>query len=133
VIKTYHGACHCGAVRFSADIDLALGSLRCNCSICARTRFWAVIVAPESFRILEGCADLVEYAFHTGRNRHYFCRRCGVRAFGLGETPEGQRTYGINVGCIEGLGDAELAAIPIAYVDGRRDAWHVAPAVTRHL
>lgn len=133
ITKTYQGGCHCGGVRFEADIDLGRGSFRCNCSICARTRFWAVVVPPESFRLTDGCAELVEYTFHTGRNRHYFCRRCGVRAFGLGETPEGERVYGVNIGCLEGVSDTELAAIPITFVDGRHDDWQTSPAVTRHL
>ena len=74
--KTYHGSCHCGAVRFAAEIDLAAPSLRCNCSYCLKIRCWASLVPPTAFRLLAGEADLSEYRFGAGRERHYFCRHC---------------------------------------------------------
>lgn len=133
MLKTYKGSCHCGAVRFEADLDLTQPTFRCNCSICRRTRFWAAVAAPSAFRLLQGQEELTRYLFNTRRNEHYFCRHCGVRAFGHGtETPVGEM-YGINVGCLEGVSDEELARIPIVYVDGRDDQWQRAPHHFRHM
>ena len=120
-LKTYTGSCHCGAVRFEAEIDLTQPTYRCNCTICARTRFWAAIVAPDQFRLLHGAGDLTEYRFNTRRNEHHFCRYCGVRPFGIGTTPDGTRIYGVNLGCLEDATVKELANAPIVYVDGRHD------------
>ncbi|HSW03922.1 GFA family protein [Aquabacterium sp.] len=133
MLKTYHGSCHCGAVRFEADLDLTQSTYRCNCSICRRTRFWPAIAKPEGFRLLAGEAALTKYLFNTRKNEHYFCQHCGVRAFGLGtETPVGLM-YGVNLGCLDDVTDEELANAPVTWVDGRNDNWGQAPAFFRHL
>jgi len=133
VLKTYRGSCHCGAVAFEADLDLASGTFRCNCSICRRTRFWVAVAKPESFRLLSGQDEMSEYRFGTGKNQHFFCKRCGVRAFGVGnDTPIG-KMVGVNVGCLEGVSEEELSKLPIRYVDGLDDRWSEPPAFCAHL
>jgi hypothetical protein len=132
MLKTYRGSCHCGAVRFEADLDLTQSTYRCNCSICRRTRFWAAVAAPGAFRLLAGEGMLTKYVFNTMKNHHYFCSRCGVRAFGVGnDTPIGTM-YGVNVGCLEDLTDEELSVLRITCVDGLHDR-HSEPAFSKHL
>jgi hypothetical protein len=121
MLKTYRGSCHCGTVKFEADLDLSQSSYRCNCSICRRTRFWPAVATPEGFRLLSGEAALTRYLFNTRKNHHFFCRVCGVRAFGVGtDTPVG-KMYGVNLGCLEDVSDEELSRVPITCVDGRND------------
>jgi hypothetical protein len=131
--QTYRGSCHCGAVRFEAELDLAESTYRCNCSICRRTRFWAAVAKERGFRLVAGEDELTQYLFNSRRNEHWFCRRCGVRAFGIGtDTPIG-RMVGVNVGCLEGVSEEELSRLPITYVDGRDDKWQSTPAFFAHL
>ena len=132
MLKTYSGSCHCGAIKFEADLDLAQSSYRCNCSICRRTRFWPAVATPEHFRLLAGASELTEYRFGSRKNLHFFCRCCGVRPFGVGtETPIGTM-YGVNIGCLAGVTEEELARIPITYVDGANDRF-ASPAHVVHL
>ena len=132
MLATYRGSCHCGAVRFEADLDLAQPTYRCNCSICRRTRFWAAVAREDNFRLLDGQDQLVKYLFNTRRNEHWFCRRCGVRAFGVGtDTPIG-RMVGVNVGCLEGVSEEALSRIPIVHVDGMNDRQDAPPFIA-HL
>jgi hypothetical protein len=90
-------------------------------------------VKSDGFRLLTGETDLTKYVFNTRKNHHFFCKHCGVRAFGVGnETPMG-KMVGVNVMCLEGVSDEELSKVPITYVDGLHDNWTNVPAHYRHL
>jgi hypothetical protein len=132
-VKTYRGSCHCGAVKFEADIDLSQGTIRCNCSICAKTRFWPAIVKPDAFRLQSGEAELSNYQFLTKANQHPFCRHCGVRAFGIGHSPRWGDFYAVNLSCLDDVRPEELANAPVTYLDGKNDSWETPPAEVRHL
>ena len=131
--KTYTGSCHCGAVRFEADMDLAEGTFRCNCSICFKSRAWLAPVPAASFRLLSGEAVLRDYQFGPKRLHHPFCSACGVRPFSRGQDPKGNKFYAVRVNCLDGVDAQELVDAPTKYFDMRHDNMKSPPAETRHL
>lgn len=129
--RRYTGGCHCGAVRFEADIDLAEGTFKCNCSMCAMTRLWAPL-RTENFRLLSGEDDLVDYQPNTVH--HVFCRRCGGRSFGWGEDPaQGGVFHVARIACLDDVDVDELVRAPVTYFDGAHDDYKHPPAEIRHL
>ena len=127
VQKTYHGSCHCGAVRFEAEIDLTQPTFRCNCSICSRNRFWAAVVKPRR----SGCSKArtsspsicsIRCRTSTSSARPAACGRSGVAT-----VPKYGEMVGVNIGCLEDATPEELAAAPIRYCDGKNDNWQNPP------
>jgi len=128
--KNYQGSCHCGTVRFEADIDLSAGTVRCNCSICKKGRNWLAAVGPTDFRLLAGEPDLLEYRFGRRTIHHRFCRHCGLRPF----SHKADRSfYAVNLACLDDVEPAELVEAPVVYVDGLHDDFKHPPKETRHL
>lgn len=134
MLKTYQGSCHCGAVRFEADIDLSQGTGRCNCSICTKRRNWNVNLKPEQFRLVSGGDVLSDYRFGTLSVHHRFCSVCGCAPFGDGHVEAiGGDYVSVSIASLDGLTPEEMAAIPIHYADGRHNNWRNAPEVTAYL
>ena len=134
MLKTYHGSCHCGAVRFEADIDLEAGTGKCNCSICTKRRNWGALLKPEAFRLLQGAEALSDYSFGTHQGSHRFCSKCGCAPFSTGDVPEiGGAFVSVQVASLDDASDEELAAAPVRYSNGRDNAWWEAPVETRYL
>ncbi len=131
--KTYRGSCHCGRVKFEVDLDLSLGTGRCNCSICWKSRSWSTSVKPEAFRLVSGEDSLGKYTNNPAAH-HEFCAHCGIRTFGRGDLPDlGGPFVSINLAALDDLDPAELIAAPLTFYNGRDDKWWEPPAETRHL
>jgi hypothetical protein len=131
----HHGSCHCGAVAYEADIDLAAGTTRCNCTYCRKTRNWGVRAAPATFRVTKG----VPMAYGTDGTAEYeaanlFCPACGVRLFARGNIPElGGLFVTVAVATLDDVPVEDLIAAPVTWCDGLHDNWWNPPDEVRHL
>ena len=134
--KTYKGSCHCGRVKFEADIDLSTGTTKCNCTSCWKKRYWSVRAKTADFRSIQGQEELS--GFPAGKAEPAaggFCKHCGVIPYGFvaaAEWNEGAY-YSINVAALDNVEPAELLAAPVQFCDGRADNWWNPPTETRHL
>ena len=119
--QVYAGACHCGTVRYEAELDLSGGGTRCNCSICLKVGSTNLTVKPQALRLLAGAENLGEYRVGTSPNSRSFCKRCGIHVFGQGHVEQlGGDFVSIN---LNSLDDVEVSAIKVQYWDGRHDNW----------
>ena len=99
---TLDGACHCGAVRFTATLTEGLTSARrCTCSICRMRGAVAVTGELATFQLSSGKDNLATYRFNTGTAEHHFCKTCGIYTHHKRRSNPNQ--LGINVACLEGV------------------------------
>jgi hypothetical protein len=93
------GGCHCGAVRFSAEVPGAVELLDCNCSICSKTGFLHLIVPHGKFALILGVDQLVSYRFGSGAAEHLFCRTCGIKSFY--QPRSHPKSWSVNFRCLD--------------------------------
>ena len=104
-VRTFQGSCHCQAVKFEIDTDLA-ELTTCDCSICLRKNALMLKVHESSMRILSGNNSLTTYQFHSNAAEHYFCNICGIYPFHRKRvTPD---YFGVNVFCLEGFDPKDI-------------------------
>ena len=132
--KTYHGSCHCGAVRYRATLDLAAGTGKCNCTYCSKIRNWSA--RATDFELLDGEALLGDYGkdWGEGNIHHRFCSRCGVNLYGHGYIAEaGGGFVSVLVNTLDDASIDDLVSGPVHHADGRHDNWMNPPADTRAM
>jgi hypothetical protein len=135
MLRTYAGSCHCGAVQFEAEVDIAAGTDKCNCTYCAKVRLWSVEATLKTFRLIAGEDALADYRGGNEVAHHPFCRRCGVHAFDRIDMPNmsGRTYFNVSIACLSGVDVEELMAAPVRYYDGLHDRWDQQPEEMRHL
>jgi hypothetical protein len=72
MLEQRDGGCHCGRVRFRAQVDLDLLS-QCSCSVRTKKGILHLPVALKNFELLRGKSALTVYTFGTGVAQHTFC------------------------------------------------------------
>jgi hypothetical protein len=112
----HHGSCHCGAVSFTADLDLSQPAITCNCSMCGRTGTMLMFVAEDKFALDKGEDSLTSYKFNKHAIDHLFCKVCGVKPFARGKNPKGEQMVAINVRVLD---DVDVFAQPTKQFSGK--------------
>ncbi len=114
--KTYHGSCHCGAVRYEARNASITEAISCNCSMCRRKGTLLAFIPAADFTLEAAPDALTDYQFNRHVIHHLFCRTCGVTSFARGQMPDGTETIALNVRCIDEIDPGQLK---INHYDGK--------------
>lgn len=115
-MRTYRGACHCGAIRFEFRTPEITTAMRCDCSICLRKGMimTADTIPPENMAIDAAAGALETYRFGTRTAKHHFCGTCGIHTFV--ETRLNPGHYRVNLGCVD---DIDVLGLPAEIYNGR--------------
>jgi len=114
---TLNGSCHCGAVKFTAELPYGLSSARrCTCSICRMRGAIAVTATLGGLRIRQGRDKLATYQFNTKTAEHHFCSVCGI--YTHHKRRSNPNELGVNVACLEGVSPFDFREVIVH--DGER-------------
>jgi hypothetical protein len=95
------GACHCGAVSFTAEVDPGRVMV-CHCTDCqvlSGAPFRAVVAAPcDSLRVRGQTKHYVKVAQSGNRRAQVFCPECGTPLWAT--APENPTSVILRLGCI---------------------------------
>lgn len=114
--ETRAGGCHCGAIRYTAELDRGGRVISCNCSMCGRAGTLLTFVPASRFRLERGADATTDYQFNKQVIHHLFCKTCGIKAFSRGTSRDGQPTVAVNVRCLDGF---EPGQFQVQDFDGR--------------
>lgn len=121
------GRCHCGRIRFEAEIDPeAVGVCHCSdCQTLTGSLFRANVQAPAASFVLHGEPRIYLKTADSGRQRaHAFCPDCGTPIYAA--APRDTPSYSLRIGTLRqrrelGLPKRQIwcaSAVPWAVLDG---------------
>ena len=122
----YHGSCHCGAVRFTIETEIA-EAYTCDCSLCRKKNALMANVHESKLTITAGEDKLGLYQWNSRIAKHYFCTQCGIYPFHRKRSMPDH--YGVNV---KALDDFDWTSVPVRNAGGKnmpvvdptaRDIW----------
>jgi hypothetical protein len=97
-----NGACHCGLISFTAEIDPGKVMI-CHCSDCqvlSGAPLRAIVVAPIERFVLQGQPkSYIKVAQSGNRRAQVFCPECGTPLYGAAAV--NPSTVTIRLGCVE--------------------------------
>ena len=111
---TREGGCHCGAVRYRAEIPAGAVVRRCNCSICAMKGVLMFDVPLENLEATSGQEVLALYTFGSHQAKHRFCAKCGIHVFH--RTRSDPDKFGLNAASLDGVSPYDF--VEVAVFDG---------------
>lgn len=114
MLETREGGCHCGRVRFRAEVDLETIS-NCSCTVCTKKGMLHLATDIATFQLLRGKDAIKSYTFGTGVAQHTFCAHCGINPFYI---PRSQpHRIIVNARCLDDVDGPSLK--PTRFFDGR--------------